>query len=368
MTTLKDLDVQTISAWPHRLRVEIIHHLPLLILTLAYCLIAVTYLSYRGIWGLPVFQDYLIGAALPLAALAGFRVFGETTYHVLHVRPFRPRGLWRGIRDSEIFSPDRLAAACIPVLLLPLFSSVFTTFKISIPELAPFSWDPAIMRYDQMLHGGFHPWELLQPILGHPLVTSVLSYLYNFWHGMILIVYWQMFRVEKRALRMRFLLAFVLCWAILGSLGAFVFSSAGPCYYGHVVNGPNPFAAQMAYLQSAHELFSNRALLAQDYLWNLYVNDKAGFGGGISAMPSLHVAVAVLVFFLARHFSRRAAWLAGGYAVIILVGSVHLGWHYALDGYIAIVGAWVAWAASGWLVRAAVPPAPRPLSVSLQSE
>jgi hypothetical protein len=214
------------------------------------------------------------------------------------------------------------------------------------------------MRADFALHGGIHPWELLQPVLGHPLVTSALSYLYNFWHGMIFIVYWQMFRIEKRALRMQFLISFVLAWAILGSLGALVFSSAGPCYYANVVSGPNPFGEQMTYLHAAHEMFANRALLGQEYLWGLYQDGKAGLGGGISAMPSLHVAVALLVFFLARAFHSRLAWLAAAYVVIILVGSVHLGWHYAIDGYVALIGGVLAWKSAGWLVRNCVPPLP----------
>lgn len=349
-------------SWKDRLRAEAAHHLVLIVLTLSYCVASVVFLAYHGILGLPVFTDYLIGAAVPLVALAGFRVFGETTYHALHVRPFRPKGLWQGIRQSEIFSPNRATAAVFPVLLLPLFSSVFTSFKISIPQIAPFAWDPALMQADLALHGGFHPYQLLQPVLGYPLVTSVLSYLYNFWHGMIFIVYWQMFRLEKRDVRMQFLISFVLAWAFLGSLGAFFFSSAGPCYYGNIVAGPNPFGEQMAYLKAAHELFANRALLGQDYLWRLYQDGKAGLGGGISAMPSLHVAVALLVFFLARAFSRRMAWLAGAYVVVILVGSVHLGWHYAIDGYVALIGGVIAWTCAGWLVRTYVPPAPSSLT------
>lgn len=353
------LDTPTM-AWTERLRLEFAHHVPLLLITLLYCIVTVSYLWTQDIFGLPVFNDYLFGAAMPLVALAAFRIFGETAYHTLHVRPFRPMGIWTGIRQSEIFSPERATAALIPIVLLPLFSSVFTSFKISIPEIAPFSWDQTLMQYDQLLHGGYHPWELLQPVLGHPLVTSVLSYLYNFWHGMIFIVYWQMFRVEKRTLRMQFLLAFVLTWALLGSLGAFVFSSAGPCYYGEVVSGPNPFAQQMALLHAGNEVYSNRAFLAQDYLWNLYQEGKAGLGGGISAMPSLHVAVAFLMVLLARSFSRRATWLAAAYFIVILVGSVHLGWHYAIDGYAGVVIAWLIWIASGWLVRSRfVPPSPQ---------
>jgi len=114
----------------------------------------------------------------------------------------------------------------------------------------------------------------------------------------------------------------------------------------------------MAYLYDAHGQYQNWGIIAQNYLWQIYQNGQAHLGGGISAMPSLHVAVALLVFLLMRPYGPRLAWLFGGYVVVMLVGSVHLGWHYAVDGYAGLVGGWVAWVSAGWLVRRVVPPAP----------
>ena len=343
-----------------RLRAEALHHTPLAVVALTYCAIAAFVLSAHDIVGLPVFGEYLAATAFPMGVLVAFRVFGETAYHVMHVRPFRLKGLWGGIRQSELFSGERVAAAIIPLMLLPLFSSVFTSFKISIPEINPFSWDPALMELDRLVHGGVHPWEVLQPLLGHPFVTSAVSYLYNIWQGMILFVYWQIVRIDGRALRIQFLLAFVLSWAILGSAGAYVFSSAGPCYYDKVADGPNPYAAQMDYLHTAHVQFTNWSVYAQGYLWRIYETGNAHLGGGISAMPSLHVGVALLLFLLTRRFGRWGAWLTGGYLGVILIGSVHLGWHYAIDGYVGLLGAGLLWIVAGWMVRTLVPPAPPP--------
>lgn len=340
------------------MRSEFAHHFPLLLITLSYCIVVMAFLASRGLLQIPLFTHYLIATVVPIAAVVATRLFGETAYHVLHVRPFLLTGLWQGVRQSELFSPERAIAAAIPILLLPIFSSTFTSFKVAIPQIAPFSWDPILMHYDMVLHGGVQPWEWLQPLLGHPFVTSAISYLYNIWHGMWLIVYWQIFRISGRALRMQFLLAYVLTWMVLGSIGAFFLSSAGPCYYGDVVDGPNPYAGLMTYLHQAHGEYQNWAILAQDYLWQLYQSGQSDLGGGISAMPSLHVAVSLLLFLLARHYDRRITWLAGVFVVVMLVGSVHLGWHYALDGYLGLMGAMLAWWGAGWLVRNVVPNAP----------
>lgn len=72
-----------------------------------------------------------------------------------------------------------------------------------------------------------------------------------------------------------------------------------------------------------------------------YQND----GGikGISAMPSMHVAMSWVIAFQTFQFRRALGWLMVGFAVLIQFSSVHLGWHYAIDGYLGFVVAVVCW-------------------------
>ena len=46
--------------------------------------------------------------------------------------------------------------------------------------------------------------------------------------------------------------------------------------------------------------------------------------------------------------SRWLGWVFTAFASVVLVGSVHLGWHYAVDGYLSIVATLAIW----WLVGA----------------
>jgi hypothetical protein len=58
------------------------------------------------------------------------------------------------------------------------------------------------------------------------------------------------------------------------------------------------------------------------------------------------------LFFLAmRKISRLAGIGFGLFALIILIGSVHLAYHYAVDGYVSIAATWLIWRASGPLAR-----------------
>ena len=56
-------------------------------------------------------------------------------------------------------------------------------------------------------------------------------------------------------------------------------------------------------------------------------------------------------------------WLAipaGAYAALVLVGSVHFGWHYAIDGYASIAAVLALWWIAGGITRPERTASPRP--------
>ena len=71
----------------------------------------------------------------------------------------------------------------------------------------------------------------------------------------------------------------------------------------------------------------------------------------ISAMPSVHVAIAVLFALAGREAGRVAGLVLTAYALVVLVGSVHLGWHYAVDGYFAALATGLSWVGCGAALR-----------------
>ena len=79
------------------------------------------------------------------------------------------------------------------------------------------------------------------------------------------------------------------------------------------------------------------AALSQEYLWILHSLGQTGFGSGISAFPSVHVGLATFNALFAWEYSRRLGILAFVYPGLIQASSVYLGWHYAIDGYAAII-------------------------------
>lgn len=295
---------------------------------------------------------YILTALVPIVFAAGCVVFGQVLYHILQVRPFSIKALAQDIRDDDKLRLSRLGYAAIPILVIVAFQSTFTSFKSSIPFIQPFEYDQLFMEIDRTLHFGKHPWELLQPIFGYPIVTSIISLAYKIWAGVFyLVLFWMAFSMRDRALRMRYLLSYVLTWSLIGSLAALSLSSAGPVFYGHFVAGEDPYTPLIGYLESAGTQYHNWSLVIRDYLWVQYNQGQLTSVSGISAMPSMHVAVAALQALLGWKVSRRAGWLLTGFCAVILIGSVHLGWHYAIDGYLSILAVIVIWKAVGWALR-----------------
>lgn len=68
-------------------------------------------------------------------------------------------------------------------------------------------------------------------------------------------------------------------------------------------------------------------------------------------MPSMHVAEAVLFAILGWKSNRRLGVALTAFALITLVGSVLLGWHYAIDGYLAAAAVVPIWLLGGWIAR-----------------
>ncbi len=287
--------------------------------------------------------------AMPVFAIVF--VLGRIVYIMVAVRP---RHLTRHIIADfrhTVLTPERLLAALPVFLALPVFASMFTSVKAMIPLLHPFAWDATLAALDRTLHAGRQPWEWLQPLLGHPYVTSAVNIVYNAW---LIVMYgvwmWQAFSTKAPSLRMQFFLSFVVSWVLLGNVLATLLSSAGPCYFGRVADGPDPFAALMAYLREVGAHLPVWSLQTQEMLWQDSLRPGVELGSGISAMPSMHVATSVLFALLGWRVSRRLGFAFTAFAAVIMLGSVHLGWHYAVDGYVGAAGAAAVWYAVGRLL------------------
>jgi PAP2 superfamily len=259
--------------------------------------------------------------------------------------------LWSKLRDDN-FAPQRVSNAVHSVVCLSIFMSGFTAIKSSIPLANPFSWDPAFVKLDKFLHFGFQPFEWLAPVLSLPIITSALNMNYNTWFFVMFGFYfWHGFARQDNRLRQHYLIAFMLTWFLGTCVFGTIFSSVGPGLYGRLYpDQVSPYEPLMAWLNHANQTYPIFALGIMDELWKSYVQGQ-GLISGISAMPSMHVGSSVLFVICAVATGKRwLIWATSVFCAAIFIGSIHLAWHYAADGYLGAAIAVFSWWVVGKLV------------------
>jgi hypothetical protein len=303
-----------------------------------------------GFGNLPFYQLLLkvLVAILPMTLLS--YVIFKFCRMVWRERPAHPLR-YMALSTFEFFShPRRLAFGLWMLLSFLIFATIFTDLKENIPRISPFAWDLTFAELDRTLHFGKQPWQWLQPVLGFPLVTFFVNIVYNFWFFVMWIfVVCMAFADSASELRTRFFFAFFLTWSVGGSLLAIVFSSAGPCYFARLGLSPDPYLGLMSYLHSVAEIYPVWALDVQNTLWQSYTD--RGLVAGISAMPSMHNATALLLALAGHRLNRRLGVLLWIHCAFIYIGSIHLAWHYAVDNYLGWLIALSCWWVAGPLAR-----------------
>ncbi|EKF74356.1 hypothetical protein A11A3_09155 [Alcanivorax hongdengensis A-11-3] len=283
-----------------------------------------------------------------------FMVVGYGGYVMLYRRPSFPLRYLAGQIRRFVVSAAFFRGLFL-LLVFTLFFSAVSSSKSLIGVWQPFAWDARFAHWDAWLHGGKMPWQWLQPVLGYPWITTAINAVYNLWFMvMFAVFYWQLFSSRDERRRQRFLISFIGCWAVNGTLLAVLFSSAGPCFFHYLLpDGPDPFAPLMRYLHAAQRVSPVWALSTQDMLWQYHQAGALGVGTGISAMPSMHVSIAWLMVLLTAGSPLILRYFLRAFFVVILLGSVHLGWHYAIDGYFSVLTTTLIWSVTAWIGRPA---------------
>jgi hypothetical protein len=256
--------------------------------------------------------------------------------------------VWLGIeavngrRSAYDLNLARVGGALLVFLLAVPTQITFQSLKESIGPTVGFPYDTALARADELLHGG-PAWRIFAAFLRSPAAMRALDWLYMLWFvALATVVVWLSW-TNRRLLRARALTALLLIWIAGGTLGAWALASAGPCYS----NAPQ-YRELIARLDRLG--FPLWARSNQNAIWHAQQTHTLLAFGGISAMPSMHVAIAVWMALIMCARSRPLSVILAAYAVVVQIGSVILGWHYAIDGYAGAAVAWAAWSAAKRLI------------------
>ncbi|QZD90393.1 phosphatase PAP2 family protein [Qipengyuania aurantiaca] len=228
--------------------------------------------------------------------------------------------------------------SCMVFLSLAITLETGSGIKKSIPEVRPFYADPFLIDVDRWIFGT-DPWRITHALCGW--ATPAIAWLYDGWHFVhIGLAVWIALSFDEMR-KIRFAICFQLSWLLLGGLTATLASSVGPIMVADFY-ADNSFLPLIAELQASVP----RVLAVKDIL--ISTMDNPTLISGISAMPSMHVAIAVLFALWLQSYRKPILTVIGwAYALLIYLGSIHLGWHYATDGPVSAIFVLLVWWVSG---------------------
>ena len=228
----------------------------------------------------------------------------------------------RFLNWTNLFEFFRILAA------LKIVMTIYCIIKQAIPIINPVLYDDILWKIDKFIHFGFSPTLLSLKSLSATTVTSFIDSTYILWYffkiPFLITFIW--FVDQKK--RNHFFSAYFLLW-IVGGLLAVLFPSVGPVY-----KYPGLFAGldipHASALQKQLWIHYNEILHHPEYF-------RAFVYEGVAAFPSLHVAVIALFCIFSRELNKIFFIFMLCYTLIVQTGSVHLGWHYAIDGYFGMI-------------------------------
>lgn len=267
---------------------------------------------------------------------------------------------WTIARDFFVsrWNEDRLISFFMPLFCFVPMITAYNTFKALYLPSAGFWAGRHIALGERAMLGGHDAWQLTHAMLPSPWATQIIDLCYHGWFVPMVvgIAVCSYARPDSR-IGWRYLTSYLTLWSLQGTLIAYLLPAAGPALHGGMHPESKNFSA-LKHLLESQDLFLRAhgapGLYSVEYqhgLIALFGRASITIGGGISAMPSLHNAMAVLFACAAWSIGRRTGMIATAYALLIWFGSIHLGWHYAADGIVAAIVTVTTWLGIGQLPK-----------------
>lgn len=296
---------------------------------LAFLISPQIYRHMAGIYGL------LVMLAAPGLAICGLLAAA------LVMNPRRP------LTTIAVLLRDRGAGAVAVFGFFVLTFTAYTTLKLNIPNVVPFYADPMLADLGEFLHGQA-PWIILHAALPG-WFADLLKHAYgSIWLLQMLCLATLAAFCSRSPFHLRYLWALTLTTIIVGTVLAATLSSVGPIFY-------TDFYGEARFEELVNLLRSNPAndqiLRLSSYLLKNYHSGSPELGSGISAMPSMHVAIATINALYLTGINRWAGIAGWMFCILILVGSIYSGWHYSIDGYASIAVVLVVWRATRFIAE-----------------
>lgn len=251
---------------------------------------------------------------------------------ILSMTPLRNR-IYAGILEWDFVDIG------LSILYVFMILNFFSSLKSIIPFVNWYWMDEWLIKAERFVHFGILPTDLFYQH-GRPMWLFDLSL--DFYIGWFFVFYLflvgMIFSFGPGPRRQRFLIAFGLCWLLIGIVLATLCASAGPAFMRDIYGDMRFAEYEEWFMLRAGVLATTKSFCADITRYWPIVDYNA-----VSAMPSMHVAIAALITFYVRDYHPRFIVPAVIFLVMIQVGCIVLLMHYAIDGYVSVLATWLIW-------------------------
>lgn len=328
--------------------------------------VAVVYSIAVSVWALywkvPPRDLLSVGGFFMMSVVFGI-VFFSLMYVGVFLRAFtagRDKNLSARWKDAagkmDGWASDYLEGERLPYAVMGLLAASMGNFffmsKSLIRVVNPYAvsgWDYICAQADKFLHFGHYPHEFIIPLVNELHLSQPLDILYAAW---LVIMYvaaaWNIFADTHLHRRLRFLWTYLIAWIVLGSFAATYMSSVGPLFLHYFVLEHKDIYASL--VQNFNYITHRDFYIAaktRTLLMTWTKSENVFQPNALSAMPSMHVAVAWLMTLYAREYNRKLFWISAVFCLAVIVGTVYFGFHYAVDSYVSILVVTLLWLLSG---------------------
>lgn len=307
----------------------------------AFFLFTAAYLIFAILFA-PLFMD---------GGMTGFLAVSRSAFLLWQTGKYFLIGILVGLIALVLTVEKSELRARLPMIGVAIVASVFihagfTILKNTMSFITPYFADPFIANVDRALHFGVDPWVIAHWV-GDYLPTTLMIYSYlTIWalpaFALPVII---ALTDGDRARMVRTLALYAVAWVFVGNVLAFSGLSVGPVYFDRLLGGDQFAGLTVALVESG--VTASGIGNTQQALWEIYSGQSALIGSGISAFPSVHVAIATVA---AIYMCERSKWLvplAATFLFFTFYLSVFTGYHYAVDGYVSMIVIFGVW----WLLK-----------------
>jgi|GEM_PF-6698441 hypothetical protein len=229
------------------------------------------------------------------------------------------------------------------LICLELIFTSYTTIKQAIPFINPNIYDQQLLIIDRFIHFGIFPSTFIAETANLKIFNKLLDKLYFLWFPTKILVLSFFIIHTSKIKKQLFLSSYFMIWVI----GVFL---------GLALPSIGPFALEQVALPAPGMDFSFATQKILSYIYEAKKpitangNGNMFFGYGLMAFPSLHVTACILFFYFLKDENEILKYSSLIFLILIFLGSLYSGWHYAVDGYAGILIVFISVTISKYLV------------------